>query len=64
VNAVTADAELEAARRLLTARLPSLSRLPRETALRRLCGLLERRGFGPSAATRLALEALADDAGA
>jgi regulatory protein len=61
VSAVTDDAELAAARRLLSSRVAGLARLPRETALRRLRGLLERRGFGPATATRLALEALGAD---
>jgi regulatory protein len=40
------DADLDAARDLARRRLPGLARLDRQGRYRRLCGLLQRRGFG------------------
>ncbi len=58
--AIDADAERDAAEALVRARLPSLSRYDRPTQLRRLQGLLVRRGYAPGLAWTVVRSALAD----
>ncbi|MHB8340368.1 MAG: regulatory protein RecX [Mycobacteriales bacterium] len=55
---VDADAELAAAQGLVAARLSRLGGLPRAAAVRRLTGLLARRGYPPGLAARVVDEAL------
>ena len=52
------DADLDAARDLARRRLPGLARLDRQARYRRLCGLLQRRGFGWGVIAQVAREAL------
>lgn len=61
LGTVTDEAELAAARALLARRLPAMTRLPQPVAVRRLQGLLVRRGFSPALAARLVGEALQAD---
>jgi len=59
--------EWDAARRLVARRLPSMSRLDRQTAERRLIGMLARKGYGGGLAgfvVREALDERGDDAAA
>ena len=60
VDEVSADDEEAAARRLVAKRAPALSTLPPQTQLRRLVGLLGRKGYPPGLALRLAREAISD----
>jgi len=56
--------EWDAARRLVARRLPSMQRLDRQTAERRLMGMLARKGYGGGLAgyvVREALDALPDE---
>ena len=62
VGGVTAENEDAAARTLVRRRLPALARLPRETQLRRLVGMLARKGFNQGIAMRIVREVLADAA--
>jgi regulatory protein len=60
--------EWDAARRLVARRLPSMQRLDRQTAERRLIGMLARKGYGGGLASTVVREALdalpeEDDAG-
>jgi regulatory protein len=64
VDEVSADDEEAAARRLVAKRAPGLSTLPPQTQLRRLVGLLGRKGYPPGLALRLAREAISDAAAA
>ena len=57
------EAEVETARRLVRRRLAALSTAPADVRLRRLLGLLARKGYPPDVATRVVREALADSAG-
>jgi regulatory protein len=50
--------EWDAARRLVARRLPSMSRLDRQTAERRLIGMLARKGYGGGLAGYVVREAL------
>ncbi len=58
VAAVTHDDEEAAARALVRRRLPSVARLPRETQLRRLTGMLARKGFAQGLAVRVVRDAV------
>ncbi len=66
VLAVGDDDERETARRLVERKLPSMRRLDRATATRRLMGMLARKGYGGGLAAGVVREALdgadADDA--
>ncbi|SOC50430.1 regulatory protein [Blastococcus aggregatus] len=66
VLAVGDDDERETARRLVERKLPSMRRLDRATATRRLMGMLARKGYGGGLAAGVIREALdadgADDA--
>jgi regulatory protein len=59
VDVVSADDEETAATALVRRRLPTLSRLPRETQIRRLVGMLARKGFSQGLAMRVVRDALA-----
>ena len=59
LSAVSTDDEVVAAQRLVARRLPSMSTLPRDVAIRRLVGMLGRKGFGSSLAYRVVADALA-----
>jgi regulatory protein len=59
VATVSSDDEATAARALAARRLRTMSGLPAETKLRRLVGMLARKGFGHSLAVRVAREAVA-----
>jgi regulatory protein len=50
--------ERDAARRLVARKLPALRGLPQQTQMRRLVGLLARRGYSSGMATSVAREAL------
>ncbi|TKJ20927.1 RecX family transcriptional regulator [Blastococcus sp. CCUG 61487] len=63
VLAVDDDDERETARRLVARKLPSMQRLDRATATRRLMGMLARKGYGGGLAAGVVREAL-DGAGA
>jgi regulatory protein len=63
VLAVDDDDERETARRLVERKLPSMLRLDRATATRRLMGMLARKGYGGGLAAGVVREAL-DNAGA
>jgi regulatory protein len=63
VEAVDDDDERETARRLVERRLPSMLRLDRATATRRLMGMLARKGYSGGLAAGVVREAL-DSAGA
>jgi regulatory protein len=58
VDGVDADQELATARDLVARRLPATRGLPPETRLRRLSGLLARKGYPPGLAFRVVREAL------
>ena len=65
LDTVDPQEEWDAARRLVARRLPSMHRLDRPTAERRLMGMLARKGYGGGLAghvVREALDARADDA--
>jgi len=66
VEAVDDDDERETARRLVERKLPSMRRLDRATATRRLMGMLARKGYSGGLAAGVVREALdhdgADDA--
>jgi regulatory protein len=56
VAVVTGDDEEAAARALATRRLRTMTGLPRETQLRRLVGMLARKGFSHSLAMKVAVD--------
>jgi len=60
VAAVSDDQELAAARALVDRKLPTLRRLDRQRAERRLMGVLARRGFPPGLARAVVRDALRD----
>jgi len=62
VSAVSAEDEEVAARALVSRRLRTVSGLPRETARRRLVGMLARRGFSQALAARVVDASLSDQA--
>lgn len=62
VSAVSADDEEIAAHALVSRRLRTLSGVPRETARRRLVGMLARRGFNQALAVRVVDASLTDHA--
>jgi len=66
VSAVSSDDEEDAARTLARRRLRTMQGLPRETQVRRLAGMLARKGFSQGLAIRLAREVAgtADDGAA
>lgn len=57
------EEEVATARALVRRRLPALAGLPSEVRVRRLAGLLARKGYPPSVALGVVREALADDDG-
>jgi regulatory protein len=61
VAAVDADAEERAARQLVSRRLPSTRRLDQPARVRRLAGMLARKGYPPGLAMRVVRDALAAD---
>jgi regulatory protein len=61
VLAVGDDDERETARRLVDRKLPSMRRLDRATATRRLMGMLARKGYGGGLAAAVVREALDED---
>ncbi len=61
VEAVDDDDERETARRLVERKLPSMRRLDRATATRRLMGMLARKGYSGGLAAGVVREALDDD---
>jgi regulatory protein len=58
VEAVSPDDEEAAARALVARRLRTTGSAPRDAQIRRLTGMLARRGFGPGLAARVVHEAL------
>lgn len=58
VETVTAEDEEAAARDLVERKLRSMSRVPRDAQLRRLTGMLARKGFAPGLALRVVRDAL------
>ena len=60
LTAVSTEDEVEVAQALVRRRLASMHGLPRDVAIRRLVGMLGRKGFGASLAYRVVTEALAD----
>jgi regulatory protein len=58
------DQELATARLLVARRLPSTARLDPAARLRRLSGMLARKGYPPAVAVRVVREALGDEAAA
>ncbi|HVT19952.1 MAG TPA: regulatory protein RecX [Mycobacteriales bacterium] len=58
LSAVSTDDEVAAATALVRRRLPSMSSLPRDVAMRRLVSMLGRKGFGSSLAYRVASDGL------
>src|SRR5437763_6713375 len=65
LTGVSDDDELEAARALVARRLASTARLPGDARVRRLVGMLGRKGFGEGLAYRVVRDALAaQEAGA
>ena len=61
VSTVSADDERGAATTLVERRLRSMTGLPRDTQIRRLVGMLARKGFSQSLAMTVVLEALDTD---
>jgi regulatory protein len=59
VDTVTHEDEDAIARALVERKLPALVRLPRETQVRRLVGMLARKGLPPGLAMRVVQDALA-----
>ena len=62
VSAVSADDEEVAARALVSRRLRTMAGLPAQTRVRRLVGMLARKGFSQALAVRIAREAVAASA--
>jgi regulatory protein len=60
LSSVSNEDEYAAAQALVRRRLSSMSSVPRDTATRRLVGMLGRKGFGAGLAYRVVAEALAD----
>lgn len=58
VNSIDAEAEAATARALVERRLPRLSGLPREAQVRRLAGMLARKGYSGGLSSRVISEAL------
>jgi regulatory protein len=61
VEVVSPDDERTAAHALVVRRLRTMTGLPRDTQVRRLVGMLARKGFSQSLAMSVVLEALGDD---
>jgi regulatory protein len=61
VDTVSAEDEETAARALVDKKLRTMSRLPRDVALRRLTAMLARKGFSPALAFRVARSAIESD---
>ena len=61
MSTVSADDERGAATTLVERRLRSMTGLPRDTQIRRLVGMLARKGFSQSLAMTVVLEALDTD---
>jgi regulatory protein len=55
---VDSDAEAQAAAALVAKRLPSLAGLDKPAQMRRLVGMLARRGYGPGLAARIVRDAI------
>jgi regulatory protein len=64
VGAVSADDEEAAARALVRRRFPAMARLPRDTQVRRMVGMLARKGFSQGLAMKVIREAVAAGADA
>jgi len=64
VETVSADDERDAAVALVERRRRTMTGLPRDTQIRRLVGMLARKGFSQSLAMTVVLEALEDSAAA
>ncbi|GMA85470.1 hypothetical protein GCM10025868_07200 [Angustibacter aerolatus] len=62
LEVVTDDSERAAARRLVTARLRSIERLPPDKQAQRLAGLLARKGYGAGVAYEIVREVLGERA--
>jgi regulatory protein len=60
LDSVTPEDEEEAARALVAKKLRSLQGQPSDVALRRLAGMLARKGFAPGLAFRVARDMLAE----
>jgi regulatory protein len=60
VSTLSADDERQAATALVERRLRSMTGLPRDTQIRRLVGMLARKGFSRSLAMSVVLEAVND----
>ena len=63
VALIDQDSERDAARRLVARKLPAVRGLPEQAQVRRLVGLLARRGYSPGMAGDVVREALADRIG-
>jgi regulatory protein len=61
LSAITVEDERAAARALVMSKLRSTSRLERQARVRRLVGMLARRGYSSGMAMSVVLEALGDD---
>ena len=61
VDELDPDVELATARRLVARRLPATRGLPASAHVRRLVGLLARKGYPPGLALRVVREALAEE---
>jgi regulatory protein len=57
VGVVSADDEEAAARALVARRLPAMARLPRDTQIRRMVGILARKGFSQGLAMKVIRDA-------
>ena len=62
LDGITLDDEVATAEALVARRLPSTRGLPYETRVRRLAGLLARKGYGSGLAMRVVRDALAAEA--
>jgi len=60
VEAIDADAEEARARELVRKRLPAMTRLPEDAVVRRLLGMLARKGYPEDLALRVVREELAE----
>jgi regulatory protein len=63
VDEISAEDELEAARRIVRSRLASTARDDAQRRIRRLVGVLARKGYGPGVAIRAIKEELRDEVG-
>jgi regulatory protein len=61
VDTVTPEDEEAAARELVERKLRSMSRVPQDAQIRRLTGMLARKGFPPGLALRIVRDVLAED---